>query len=160
MFLILYFAYKYIPFAPLKIICAIAESNFQHYKAGFFSWIIISLFEYCLLGKKVGDIVPFFYSRTATAAIIPWIIFILWYLGPAIYGKMPSISLEIVYANIITLTAGIFGAVFEQGMAGINYSRELKIVIIVLCLSSVLLFLVFTFIKLPWADVFTEPDWR
>jgi hypothetical protein len=159
-FLILYFAYKYFPFAPLKIICGIAESNFQHYKAGFFSWIIISLLEYGLLREKVGDIEPFFYSRIGTATIIPWFIFVLWYLGPAVYGKMPNITLEIAYANIITLTAGIFGAVFEQGMARINYFRELKIVILILCLSSVLLYMVFTFIKLPWADVFIEPDWR
>jgi hypothetical protein len=159
-FLVLYFAYKYISWAPLKLICGISESNFQHYKAAFFSWIIISLFEYIVVRKRINNIGTFVYSRLGTATILPWFIFILWYLGPAIYGRMPNIPMEIVYANIITITAGIFGSIFEQGLARINYFRELKIIFIILFLASLLLYLVFTFIKLPWADVFIEPDWR
>jgi hypothetical protein len=84
----------------------------------------------------------------------------MWYLGPAIYGKMPNIPLEIVYANIITLIAGIFGAIFEQGLSRISYFRELKMTITILFVVSLILYIVFTYIKLPWADVFIEPDWR
>lgn len=159
-FLILYFAYKFFPCEPLKLICGICESNFQHYKAAYFSWIIVSIFEYALVRKRIDDSMTFFYSRIGTATILPWFVFILWYLAPAIYGRMPSIPLEIVYANIITIAAGIFGSIFEQGLSRINYFRELRIILIILFLSSLILYIVFTYIKLPWADVFIEPDWR
>lgn len=159
-FMALYFAYKYIAWGPLKLICGITESNFQHYKAAFFSWILASLFEYVLIRRRVNDFETFFYSRTGTATILPWFVFILWYLGPAIYGKMPNIPLEILYANIITVIVGIFGTIFEQGLSKIKYFRELKIVILTLFAASLILYIVFTFIRLPWADVFIEPDWR
>jgi hypothetical protein len=73
---------------------------------------------------------------------------------------MPSIPLEILYANIITLTVGCCGAIFEQGISRITFSRELKTVILLLTIASLLLYMIFTFVKLPWADVFIEPDWR
>jgi hypothetical protein len=84
----------------------------------------------------------------------------MWYLGPAVYGKMPSIFFEILYANIITLIVGIFGAIFEKGLSKIDYFRELKVLIIILFVTSLILYIVFTYIKLPWADVFIEPQWR
>ncbi len=160
LFLIFYFVYKYIPWAPLKIICAVSESNFQHYKAAFFSWIILSSLEYLICKRKITVKSAFFYSRLSTATIMPWFVFILWYIGPAVYGKMPNVPLEIFYANLITVISGISAGIFEKGIEGINYSRELKALIIIMALASLLLYIVFTFVKLPWADVFIEPDWR
>ena len=159
-FMSLYFAYKYIPWPPLKIICGITESNFQHYKAVYFSWIILSFCEYAYVRKKLNGIASFVYSRMATATILPWFVFLLWYIGPAIYGKMPKITLEILYANIITIITGIFGSIFEQGLFKIDYSRELKVIILILFAVSLMHYMVFTFIGLPWADVFVEPDYR
>jgi hypothetical protein len=159
-FLLLYFAYKFIPFTPLKVICGICESNFQHYKASFFSWIIVSLGEYLWMHRRIPDRQVFLYSRVATATILPWFVFILWYLGVAIFGRLPSIPMEIVYANIITIIVGVFATIFEQGISRITYPRELKIIILILFFSSLVLYMVFTFGKLPWADVFIEPVWK
>jgi hypothetical protein len=156
----MYLGFKFFPCLPLKVICGITESNFQHYKASFFAWIILSLLEYLYLRRSIKNQSSFIYSRMATATILPWFVFLLWYIGPAVYGRMPSIPLEIVYANIITLIVGIFAAIFEQGISHINFSRELRAVIIILTLASLLLYIVFTFGELPWADVFVEPDWR
>ena len=159
-FLALYFIYKFMPCDFLKLICGITESNFQHYKAAFFSWIILSLLEFAIYRKRITDTGTFFWSRTGTACILPWFVFLMWYLGPAVYGKMPSIFFEILYANIITLIVGIFGAIFEKGLSKIDYFRELKVLIIILFVTSLILYIVFTYIKLPWADVFIEPQWR
>ena len=159
-FLLLYFAYKFIPSAPLKVICGICESNFQHYKASFFSWIILSLGEFLWMRRRIQDRQAFLYSRMATATILPWFVFILWYLGVAIFGRLPTIALEILYANIITIIVGIFATIFEQGISRINYSRELKVILLFLFFSSLVLYMVFTFGKLPWADVFIEPVWK
>lgn len=159
-FLMMYFAYKFCPCEPLKVICGITESNFQHYKASFFSWIIVSLGEFLWIRPRILDRQVFLYSRMATATILPWFVFILWYLGVALFGRLPSIPLEIAYANIITIIVGIFGVIFEQGVSRIAYTRELKAIILVMFVSSLLIYLIFTFGKLPWADVFIEPDWK
>jgi len=159
-FMLLYFVYKFIPVPPLKVICSICESNFQHYKASFFSWIILSLAEYLWMRRRIQDHQAFLYSRIATATILPWFVFILWYLGVAIFGRLPSIPLEILYANIITIIVGIFATIFERGVSHIPYPRELRIILIILFISSLVLYMVFTFGNLPWADVFIEPDWK
>jgi hypothetical protein len=36
----------------------------------------------------------------------------------------------------------------------------LKIILLILFLSSLVIYMVFTFGNLPWADVFIEPDWK
>lgn len=159
-FMALYFAYKYFPNPFLAIFCGITESNFQHFKAAFFSWIFLNIIEYAIQRRKIDDRETYFYSRMGTATLLPWFVFILWYLAPAFYGKMPNISLEIVYANIITVIVGIFGVIFERGLAQVRYFGELKVVFWTLFLASLSLYLIFTFVKLPWADVFVEPDWR
>jgi hypothetical protein len=159
-FMVLYFAYKFVPNAFLAVFCGIAESNFQHFKATFFSWVILSVIEYVIYRRKIGDLETYFYSRMGTATLLPWFMFVLWYLAPAFYGQMPNIPLEIIYANIITVIVGVFGVIFERGLAQIRYFKELKIVLWTLFLASIALYMIFTFVKLPWADVFVEPDWR
>jgi hypothetical protein len=96
----------------------------------------------------------------ATATILPWFVFILWYLGVAIFGRLPTIPLEILYANIITLIVGIFAAIFERGISRIAYPKELRTILIILFISSLVIYIVFTFGELPWADVFVEPFWK
>jgi hypothetical protein len=159
-FLLLYLLYKFLGWELLKVICGTTESNFQHYKAAFFSWTIVSLAEYYITGSRQENRTGFVFSRMATATILPWFIFLLWYIAPALYGRLPSIPLEIIYANIITIAAGFAGGIFERGISSARYSAEMKVLIIFLALASLLHYIVFTFAGLPWADVFVEPDWR
>jgi hypothetical protein len=159
-FLLLYLVYKFLPATPLKVICGICESNFQHYKVSFFSWIFVSIGEYVWMRRRIPDHQVFLFSRIATATILPWFVFILWYLGVALFGRLPSIPLEIAYANVITIIVGIFASIFEQGISRMAYPRELKLIILILFLSSLVLYMAFTFGELPWADVFVEPDWK
>lgn len=158
-FLALYFLYRFFPVFPFSLICGITESNFQHYKAGFFSYLIVSLVEYAWYRKRITDRESFLYSRMAATVFLPWIIFLLWYIAPALIGRWPNNTYEIVYANLVTFLVGIFTVILESSLEKIPYPRSLKLVLVVLFLVSVLLYVVFTFC-LPWADVFIEPDWR
>lgn len=160
LFVALYLLYKFTGWAPLRLVCGVDESNFQHYKAAFFSWIIVSLAEYCISGKKQENRIGFVFSRMATAAILPWFIFLLWYIAPALYGRLPSIPLEIIYANIITIAAGFAAGIFERELSGIRFLIEMRVLVLILFFISLLHFIVFTFAGIPWADVFAEPDWR
>jgi hypothetical protein len=158
-FLLLYFAYRFFPVFPLSLICSANESNFQHYKSTFFAFLILNLIEYIVYRKQIVDPKNHIVSRLTATTIAPWIVFLLWYIAPAAYGKLPSIPVEILYANIITLLVGYFVSSLEQGFAQIGYSKNMTAVILILFVVSIGLYVSFTF-KLPWADVFVEPDWR
>ena len=158
-FMILYFIYRYFPIFPFSLICGITESCFQHFKAGFFSYFIVNLIEYGVSRRKITDMDKFVYPRIAATIVLPWIIFLLWYIAPAVIGPWPNNVYEIVYANIITLLVGIFTVILEMGLETASYSKSFKFILIVLFFVSILLYIVFTY-QLPWADVFVEPDWR
>lgn len=160
-FLILYGLYKVFPVFPLSIICGTNESNFQHYKVTFFTMLILNAIEYLIYRKQIQDISGYWYIRLLVAVFAPWIVFLLWYLAPAIYGsKMPSIPLEVIYANIMTILSGYFAISFERNFANARFSLSLKLSTWALVVASLVLYLVFTFSHLPWADVFVEPQWR
>ena len=158
-FLALYGLYRFFPVFPLSLICGVTESNFQHYKAGFFAYLIVNLVEYLWNHRKIMDQESFLFSRLAATTFLPWIIFLLWYVAPALIGRWPNNTYEIVYANIIIFLVGVYTIILEGGLARIQYHRSLKFVLITLFLISILLYIVFTF-RLPWADVFVEPAWR
>jgi hypothetical protein len=159
-FMAMYGLYKVFPIFPLSIICGIYESNFQHYKAIFFAFLIVDAIEFWVYRKQVKNGATFWYPRLLSATISPWPVFILWYIVPAVYGKLPEEFLEIIYANIMTILAATCTVTLERGFQQVTYTRGLKIVVWILLLISVLLYMVFTFSHLPWADVFIEPQWK
>jgi len=147
------------PVFPITLIVGINESNFQHYKAAFYAYLLASLVEYLILRRRVGNRSTFGYARLTAALLVPWLVFLVWYIGPALSGRLPAIWLEIVYANLVALLAGWLAAIFEGGFGQITYGKPLKAAVLSLAIVSILLYTIFTF-KLPWADVFVEPDWR
>ena len=159
-FLLFYGLYKVFPVFPLSIFCGTDESNFQHYKATFFALGLLDVIEYLVYRKRIRNKSAFWYSRLTAILFAPWVVFLLWYIAPAIYGQMPTVWLEIVYANVMTILAGFMILTFETNFEKIQFSRNLKIIIWVLFIVSIFLFMIFTFVKLPWADVFIEPQWR
>lgn len=158
-FLLFYGLSKVATGMPLALIIATNESNFQHYKAAFFCYLIASLIEYLVFRKRISAEQGFLYSRMAAAVFIPWMVFLLWYLAPAVIGKWPRELYEIIWSNLITIAVAFSTVVLERGMMEIHFSRELKLVLWTLFIASITLYIIFTF-QLPWADVFVEPNWR
>jgi hypothetical protein len=159
-FMLMYGVYRFFPVFPLSIICATNESNFQHYKAVFFAFIIVDLIELLVYRLSVARDARFWNSRLLAAAFVPWLVFLLWYLAPAVHGRWPSEALEIIYANIITILAFIGAVILEGSFTQLADSRALRTVVWTLTLVSIVLYMTFTFSHLPWADVFVEPQWR
>lgn len=158
-FLVLYVLRKAAPVIPVTLIAGVDESNFQHYKATFYAYLIISLIEYLVFRKKVTNKTSFWYARLIAALFAPWMVFLTWYLMAALYGQLPNIGLEILYGNMATLAVGMLAATFERGFELIPFSKSLQAVTWALVAFSIIIFTLLTF-KLPWADVFTEPDWK
>ncbi|RPI82383.1 MAG: hypothetical protein EHM41_18495 [Chloroflexi bacterium] len=158
-FLAIMLLYRFFPVFPFSIISCTNESNYQHYKLGFFAYLITCGIEYLMYRKRIIDRQSFLYSRLAVSLFLPWIIFLVWYIAPAAVGQMP-VPLEIVWANLAVLLVGLCAVSLETGWVTAVFTRPSRIVIWVLLFLTIALFLRFTFGPLPWADVFLEPDWR
>ena len=158
-FMALYFLYKYFPNGVFAVFCGTTESCFQHFKAGFFSYSFVNLIEYGVNRSKITNQDQFIYPRMTATIFLPWIIFLLWYIAPALYGPWPNNTFEIIYANIIIILVGVLTVILEQSFETAIYKKPQKTVLIILFLVSIMLYIVFTY-NLPWADVFVEPDWR
>ena len=84
----LHYSYDLVPSTFFQIFSGINESFFQHWKIGYYSYIILSIGEYLIFQKRIPDEnkEKFIYSHLLSAIILPMIIFIIWYIAPAIYG--------------------------------------------------------------------------
>lgn len=160
LFVLMYGIYRFFPVFPLSIFCGTNESNFQHYKAAFFAFLILALIEFLVYRRKITDRDRFWYPRLLSAVIAPWMVFMVWYFVPAVYGKLPGIVAEIIYSNISTAASGFLTVAFEKAFAQIKFNRTLKFIVLGLVLLMIIYSMIFTFHHLPWADVFIEPQWR
>jgi hypothetical protein len=153
-FLIFHFAYSWFPVPAIAVFSGTNESIMQHAKIGFFAYSFASLLEYFIWGRKQPNSSSFFDARILTSVVFPWIMFIVWCMAPAFYGKpMPTIPAEIIYANITLLMIGAILAIFEKDLSKIKYSKTARIILRVLWIIGMLEMVVFTF-NLPWADFF------
>lgn len=160
-FMLFYGLQKVAPVFPVTLITAINESNFQHYKVTFITYFLTCLVEYLVFRKKLTNKTSFWYSRMMTTVFIPWLVFLTWYTMPALLGgkALPNVVLEIAFANCAVLAVGMVAALLERGFATMTFSNGIKVAIWVFFILSILIYTLFTF-YLPWADVFTEPNWR
>ena len=146
--MIMYGVYRFFPVFPLSIICGTVESTFQHLKAAFFAYLILTGVEYLAFRTRIADRVAFMYARLQAALFMPWLIVLVWYIAPATVGQLP-IPLEIVWANISVLLVAFTVLVFERSWETSTYSSALKRLIGVLLLLSLLLYVRFTSGPLP-----------
>uniref|UniRef100_A0A7C4YJE1 Uncharacterized protein n=1 Tax=candidate division WOR-3 bacterium TaxID=2052148 RepID=A0A7C4YJE1_UNCW3 len=122
----------------------------------FWSYIIASIIEYPIIKKRFKCLKSFFIPRLFSAVIVPWVIFLIWYLVPAIYGKFHIESFELVWAIVVSILSGIIGVIFEREIQEKEQSTIFIIVVIILLLISAFLYVRFTY-KLPWIDMFVDP---
>ncbi len=150
------FGYDFFPRALGNLICAACEAVFQHMKAMFYAYLIVSGLEYALRWRRIEHRGPFVMSRLLTATFFPWIVFLVWYLAPAVYGPMPTIVAEIVYSNVMVVVSVVCCVIVERNLVDIPYARSFRVVIVGLFLLSLLVNVAFA-TRLPWADLFTPP---
>lgn len=155
-FLVLHYAYDFVPILPLKLISGTDESVFQHMKISFYAYLLVNVVEYLIRRKRLTSVGTFVYSRLFTTTLVPWFIFVLWYIAAAYHGQLPTVFLEILYANITMVVVGICVAITEVALEQAPYNRAFRIMSVLLFLIAISHFTIFTF-KLPWCDVFADP---
>ncbi len=157
-FLILHYAYDWTQGnAFFELISGTDESMYQHMKIAFYGYLILSLVEFFVVKAEIDDRKQFVFTQLLGTILVPWMIFLVWYIPAAFLGQFESIVVEIIWANIATLGALFCTAIIQRACISLDFDTPLKVVIIALLLISVLEFTLFTF-KLPWTDVFVEPE--
>ncbi|UCG92612.1 MAG: hypothetical protein JSV97_02575 [candidate division WOR-3 bacterium] len=156
-FSILHFGYDVTHWAFLAPFCGINESVFQHLKMAFWAYLLASLIEYIVVRRKLSKGKVFWFPRLLSAALIPWFVMLIWYLVPALYGKVEILTLEIVWSVFSAYTAGVMGGIIEKNIEENMVTLNFKIIVVILTIVSAFLYIWFTY-KPPWIDVFISPQ--
>lgn len=96
------------------------------------------------------------FASLLITSIIPWLIVLIWYIIPALYGKIHSDLYEILWAFFVLIVAGLIGINIEKNINKVDFSKTVKIFIIFIFVLSCFFFTFFTFFK-PWIDLFQIP---
>ncbi|MFZ5858940.1 MAG: DUF6512 family protein [Chloroflexota bacterium] len=155
-FLLLHYLYEWFPNGVTAIVSATDESIYQHMKVAFFSYILVSLFEYIWFRKQIESRGKFIHARALTAVLFSLLVIVWYYTSCAYFVKFDNLFLEILFANIATILTSITGLHLEQHLEQVDFSlgmKRLSIAVFVVKLSE---FIIFTH-RLPWLDVFANP---
>jgi len=154
-FLLLHYTYDFFPGKLSAIFSGINESMFQHLKIAFFSISLTNILEFFYTKNKINR-THFISVRVFSTVLYPWIIFLLFYIPPAIIGKFSVMWVEIVVANLILFISSMYIIVVENEFLKISLSNRFKIMTVLLYGISAFLYIHFTF-HAPWFDVFAIP---
>ena len=110
-----------------------------------------------MVRKRVENKQSFVFSRLISSLLVPWIIFIVWYLVPAFVGDHLPLARELTWALFVVLITGVFVSLVDENTEKIEYNVAIKIVIGILVVISLIIFIWFSF-ELPWIDVFILPE--
>ncbi|MHA1518931.1 MAG: DUF6512 family protein [Promethearchaeota archaeon] len=160
LFLILHYAYDFAPEGFLKNLLGIfsgtQESIFQHMKIAFYAYILLFLIEYPVFRGQIQNPSKYFYSNLLATIFLPWLIFIVYYSLLAFTGRLYPVVIEIVYANIAVLGVLYITTTLQQKFISIEYTKEIKVMIIFLMVCMISQFTIFT-LEIPELGFFFEP---
>lgn len=155
-FLLLHFLYDWLPGPLTAIFSGTNESIYQHMKAAFFAYVLVSLIEYAVFAKRLERRAHFFHVRGLTAVLFPLLVIPWYYTSAAYFVKIETVFLEILFANAATLLNSISGVLIEQHLEKVVFGRGLKWCSAALFIITLSEFIIFTY-RLPWLDVFANP---
>jgi hypothetical protein len=156
-FSVLHFGYDLTHLSFLKPFCGINESIFQHLKMAFWAYLLASLVEYPVYKRKNKKYESFWIPRFFSATMVPWTIFLVWYLAPATGGKFRLSYMELIWALVVSYFSGLAGGLMERTLEEQRLAFCFKVLVIFLALASAFLYIAFTY-QLPWIDMFRAPE--
>ena len=159
-FLMMHFLYDWFPGGITRFFGATNESMFQHMKVVFYCYLLLTGIEYGLTRRAMAAPLRYLYARLLGAVLMPLLMNIYYFTAAAYVGRLTSIPLEVVYANLVLLalstTIFLLEVYFEQS----EPARPLKWVIWILFVIVISEFVLFNQ-RLPWFDVFAiPPGWE
>ncbi|MEO0101705.1 MAG: DUF6512 family protein [candidate division WOR-3 bacterium] len=154
---LLHFGYDLTHWNFLIPFSGINESVFQHLKMAFWAYLFSSGIEYLLVKRKLNNLGSFWYPRLLATIMVPWFILLIWYLVPALFGKVESLTIELGWSILATYLSGIAGVMMEKSVEKGTITAGFKITILVLFFISAFFYISFTY-QLPWIDLFQNTE--
>jgi hypothetical protein len=133
------------------------ESIFQHMKIGLWAWVAASLVEFFLWFRRGPRRAAFAESRTFGALLIPYLQTVVWYLAPAIVGRIESTAAEVAWSFAACFAAGVGTSVIEWDMENAPGTLARRAVLAAFSVACLFLLIRFSFGGAPWVDVFAAP---
>ena len=156
LFLLLHYLYDWFPNGVTAIFSGINESVYQHMKIGYFAYIIFALGEFLITKKSIKSFDQYLYSRLFSASFLPLMILVIYLSGPLVFGRLESVVLEVVFANIALLASSFITLIVEIHIESTKPGILFRSAISALFVLSFAQFIVFTK-QVPWYDVFAIP---
>lgn len=157
-FIPIHFAYDWSPSAFTALISENGgESIFMHMKIGFWAWATASIIEFLIWARRAPRRLPFVESRMFGMVLIPYVQTVIWYLAPAIVGRIGSAPLEVAWSVLACFASGVATSVIEWDMENAPSTAARKITLCSLLAICLFLFIRFTYGDAPWVDVFASP---
>ncbi len=159
LFLVIHYLYDWFPNSLTYFLGATNESVFQHMKGGFYTYIALTVVEYGLTRQVIPSKSRYFFSRLPGSAILPLLMAAYFFVGPAVFVKIESVPLEILFANLALIATSGSTFLLEDLFERSELSTGLKWMFMLLFISAAMQFAIFNY-RLPWFDVFaTPPGW-
>ena len=156
LFLVIHYLYDWFPGSLTYFFSATDESVFQHMKGGFYTYIALSVIEYGLTNQAISSKSRYLYARLFGAAILPLLMLAYYFVGPAVFVKIESILLEVLFANLVLVATSSSTFLLEGLFEESELSPGLKWMFILMFILTAMQFAIFNY-RLPWFDVFSIP---
>ena len=155
-FQLLHYLYDWTLSPVVAVFSGIDESNFQHWKIGFWVYLIFIGLETKIFAKEIDRKEDFIFAGLISSVLFPWIIFIIWYSIQSFAGPFTYMISEVIYAITSTYLCAIICHIINRELIQLKFSKSMKIVIIILLVIFIFELTWFTF-NSPWTDVFSIP---
>ena len=153
---LIHFLPNWIHFSWLTLFAPTSESIFQHERILFGAYFIYSLGEYFIVRKNIKNRTSFWMARFLILTLLPWVMIMVYLLPQAFTGKMPTETLEAIFAIMATLAVWLIVVPLEKELESIKYSKIVCVILASFFLLLVLSNIIFTY-NLPVYDVFAQP---
>jgi len=156
LFLVIHYLYDWFPGSLTYFFSATNESVYQHMKAGFYTYVALTAIEYGLANQVISSKSRYIYAHLFGASILPLLMLAYFFAGPAIFVKIESILLEVLFANLALVATSSSTFLLEGLFEKSELSPGLKWMILILFILTAMQFVIFNY-RLPWFDVFAIP---
>ncbi len=155
LFSLLHYLYEWIPNIVIALFSGTSESIYQHMKIGFYVYLLLSLIEFIVFRNQIEDRQKFLFSRLLSAFLVSYMSMFFYLIG-SMFGHITLVFLEVIYSISICFISIFPVLILERWYEKFDYNTNVKLIIIILIIISIIEFTVFTF-KLPWHDIFAIP---
>jgi hypothetical protein len=157
LFVAFHFGYRFFPGSVFMLLGCPVETVFQHMKMVFFAYILISLAEYMLRRGSIGNMAGFIYARMLMSTLLAYLVYLIWFSVPILFGLFETLAGEIIYSNIVLGLCITIAVILEGYLEDLSFKPVIKGIILFLFAISLSHYTLLAF-KEPPVGNFEVPE--